>query len=43
MAIRSEMPDFFDPMDPSTWVKESTTEPGESIAVAVLGQTQLEE
>jgi hypothetical protein len=42
MAIEKDnTPDFFDPADPETWVKESPTEPGQSVAVAMLGEASL--
>jgi|GEM_PF-2588074 len=36
-GVKAEMPDFFDPNNPDTWVKEDPNSPGESVAVAVLG------
>ncbi|MFH2019254.1 MAG: hypothetical protein ABII80_01380 [bacterium] len=35
--IMSEMPEWFNPMDPMTWVKEDPGMPGESMVVAEVG------
>ena len=35
------MPDFFDPQNPETWVKEDPNAPGQSVAVAMLGESSV--
>lgn len=36
--LMSEMPEWFNPMDPVTWVKEDPSKMGESMVVAVVGE-----